>query len=80
MLFILNDFLKDLIINIILITALPSKLHLARGLDGRIVDGEDTTIEEFPHQISLRFLGDHNCGGSIIDEYTILTAAHCTEG
>lgn len=46
----------------------------------RIVGGEETTIEEFPYQISLEYGSSHRCGGSILDENTILTAAHCTYG
>ncbi|KAB0792445.1 hypothetical protein PPYR_14404 [Photinus pyralis] len=33
----------------------------------------------YPHQVSLKFLDVHSCGGSIIDETTILTAAHCVQ-
>ncbi|KAB0796511.1 hypothetical protein PPYR_10572 [Photinus pyralis] len=49
-------------------------------LDGRIVGGVDTTIEEYPHQISLMYYTRHICGGSIIARNLILTAAHCTNG
>lgn len=49
-------------------------------LDGRIVGGEDATIEEYPYQISLEYFGSHRCGGSVISETVILTAAHCTSG
>ena len=36
--------------------------------------------DEFPWQISLRNLGSHICGGSIINENQVITAAHCVEG
>ncbi|XP_034476750.1 serine protease SP24D-like [Drosophila innubila] len=46
-------------------------------LDGRIVGGADATVGQFPHQVSLRHLSSHICGGSIIAPQVILTAAHC---
>lgn len=49
-------------------------------LDGRIVGGENTTIEEFPWQVSMEFMGSHRCGGSIIASNKIVTAAHCVRG
>ncbi|XP_045188152.1 trypsin-like [Mercenaria mercenaria] len=47
----------------------------------RIIGGSDVnSIEDHPHQVSLqnRF-GSHMCGGSIIDNQWILTAAHCVD-
>merc|ERR1712179_341152 len=48
--------------------------------DGRIIGGEEAPAHEFPWQISLRNLGSHICGGSIINKNQVITAAHCVEG
>lgn len=43
----------------------------------RIVNGLDASQGQFPYQISLRKNSMHHCGGSIITNRFILTAAHC---
>ncbi|XP_063708893.1 trypsin-1-like [Culicoides brevitarsis] len=44
----------------------------------KIVGGEPAIPHEFPYQISIQIeLGETHCGGSIINENYILTAAHC---
>ncbi|XP_017761190.1 PREDICTED: trypsin-1 isoform X1 [Eufriesea mexicana] len=50
-------------------------LHLSR----RIVNGTKAAISQFPYQVSLRRSQNsaHFCGGSLIDELVVLTAAHC---
>lgn len=48
--------------------------------DGRIVGGKPTTIEEHPWQVSIRNFGGHICGGSIIRENLVVSAAHCIDG
>lgn len=42
-----------------------------------LVGGVAANQTEFPHSISLRYRGLHMCGGSLISENRILTAAHC---
>lgn len=44
-----------------------------------IVGGQDTRIELFPWQVSLQRYGSHFCGGAIVNESWIVTAAHCVE-
>lgn len=56
-----------------------SALHVPT-LDGRIVGGEDASIENYNYQASLLYLGSHRCGAVIITADVLLTAAHCTFG
>lgn len=42
-----------------------------------IVGGFTVDISEVPYQVSLRYKGMHVCGGSILSDHVIVTAAHC---
>lgn len=52
----------------------------AENITSRIVGGYEADIRDFPWQVSISYKNKHNCGGSILNEYYILTAAHCTNG
>jgi len=46
----------------------------------RIVGGSAATLGQWPWQVSLHVQDTHVCGGSIITQQWIVTAAHCVEG
>ncbi|KAJ8297461.1 hypothetical protein KUTeg_023992 [Tegillarca granosa] len=45
-----------------------------------IVGGRDTTINRWPWQAGVLSVNGFNCGGTLIDYDTVLTAAHCVHG
>lgn len=49
----------------------------------KIIGGSKASQGDFPYQVSIRHSGwelGHFCGGSILDEEHVLTAAHCLHG
>ena len=43
----------------------------------RIIGGSEAEVNEYPWMVSLQFEGIHQCGGSLISDRWILSAAHC---
>ena len=46
----------------------------------RVVGGSEAVPHEYPFMVALLMDGENFCGGSLIDQFHVLTAAHCTNG
>ncbi|XP_049829815.1 chymotrypsin-2-like [Schistocerca gregaria] len=46
-------------------------------VESRIVNGTEVMEGQYPFVISLRYDGNHSCGGTVLNKEWVLTAAHC---
>lgn len=43
----------------------------------KVINGTQAILHEYPQLVSLRIVDHHDCGGTLINHNTVLTAAHC---
>ncbi|KAI4494317.1 hypothetical protein M0802_009000 [Mischocyttarus mexicanus] len=60
-----------------MIANITSDKFSAVPISSRVIGGKDADNNAFPYHVSIRVYGFHICGGSIITDQWILTAAHC---
>jgi secreted trypsin-like serine protease len=45
----------------------------------KIIDGTEAPVNAFPWIASIQYEGNHFCGGSLLTEDIVITAAHCMD-
>lgn len=58
----------------------PTKVSTDDFSSVQIVGGLEAAKGDFPFMVAFYYDGMFNCGGSLLNSNTVLTAAHCLEG
>jgi len=77
----LNLLGKSLSMGFTLLLLILTTFSFTANAQQKIVGGEDAEIKDYPWQVALTSSwGGGFCGGSIIGDSWVLTAAHCVNG
>ncbi|KAK9979005.1 hypothetical protein ABG768_012452 [Culter alburnus] len=69
-----------IIISVLLLASLLPHLTFTAHVNVGIVNGRKTTPHSRPYMVSVQKCNKHHCGGFLISEKYVLTAAHCWPG
>ncbi|XP_077081831.1 mast cell protease 1A-like [Siphateles boraxobius] len=69
-----------LIISLLLLASLLPLLTFTAHVNVGIVNGREAKPHSRPYMVSLLTNGQHDCGGFLISDEFVLTAAHCWNG
>ncbi|XP_007946887.1 serine protease 38-like [Orycteropus afer afer] len=62
---------------LLLLLLLPAAFNCTAETQGKVLGGQDAPPGRWPWQVSLQYNGHHTCGGTILNQHWVLTAAHC---
>lgn len=77
-----GDLMKSVILFLVFLLSAPSVFGnsvTGKGSE-RIVGGGDAVEGQVPFIVSLRKYNQHFCGGTLVNETWVVTAAHCIDG
>ncbi|XP_048037325.1 mast cell protease 4-like [Megalobrama amblycephala] len=69
-----------IIISLLLLASLLPHLTFTAHVNVGIVNGNEVRPHSRPYMVSIQECGDHICGGFLISDQFVLTAAHCWKG
>ncbi|XP_051765797.1 mast cell protease 4-like [Ctenopharyngodon idella] len=69
-----------IIISLLLLASLLPHLTFTAHVNVSIVNGKEAKPHSRPYMVSIQKSGDHICGGFLISDQFVLTAAHCWTG
>ncbi|XP_077082555.1 mast cell protease 3-like isoform X2 [Siphateles boraxobius] len=69
-----------IILSLLLLVSLLPLLTFTAHVNVGIVNGREAKPHSRPYMVSIQKKGDHICGGFLISQEYVLTAAHCWDG